>query len=70
MKTVDAYRCKCGGKVAKALVEDEPGEHTYVWKCRSCGAEFGDEWKIRHRGESELGPIIDLTAWIDLSVAA
>ena len=36
-KPVSAYRCPlCGGKVVKALVEDDPGcVHLVQWTCRA-----------------------------------
>ena len=53
----------CGGPVSPLLAEDEPGEHTYVFACRTCHREYGSEWTEYHHsflGMSEPAPALDL----------
>ena len=56
-KPVSAYRCPyCGGKVVKALGEDEPGcVHLVQWTCRgrNCYQTFGPPWAERLWQESD-----------------
>jgi len=56
-KPVSAYRCpNCGGKVEKALVEDDPGcVHLVQWTCRgvNCYKTFGPPWTERLWEESD-----------------
>ena len=56
-------RKECGGRVSRLLAGDEPGEHTYVFACRSCHREYGGEWVVQHWGKSEPVPPIDLQPW-------
>ena len=36
-------------RVVRQLVEDLPGQHTWVFVCRECRREFGPEWVQPHR---------------------
>ena len=60
MFSSNSYICndaKCQGLVRPLLAEDNPGEHVYVFSCRTCHHEYGPTWVERHHGASELPPV-------------
>jgi hypothetical protein len=53
----DNHLCKLRLK----LVDDEPGQHTYVHACQDCNREYGPEFVVYHAsvgGPSEPVPLV------------
>jgi hypothetical protein len=48
-------RPHCGGTLRKKLCDDAPGAHSYVWACKACHHEYGEEWvEYHHRARPSL----------------